>query len=107
MNLGATERALLNVITHGDWTSTADASQAVVTRLNETGHTLPLATAPPWFGLSEASQRLERFGLAEIDPGVAEFLRPGEPAPTGQKLLLRITEDGVHFLSEPKSELDS
>ncbi len=73
---------------------TERVSEATVARLRERGGSFSLHTTPPWFGLAPEYRRLEDLGLVEIDPGMAPFVAPGEPAPTMDRLYLRLTDAG-------------
>lgn len=87
-------RALSELTGQQQFTDTESASKRVVELLREAGGSFTIYTTPPWFGLRDAVEGLEEAGLAKIDPGIAEFVAPGQPAPTVGRLFLDLTDDG-------------
>ena len=53
----------------------------------------------PWYGLSSELRELEDLGLIDVDPGIAEFVPPGGPAPIARHFFVGLTDEGVKAIA--------
>jgi len=108
LELNDVERAVLKAVgelsSEERWTDTEQASVRVIEILKAESMSFTIFTTPPWFGLQDECLHLEGLGLLKIDPGMASYVRPGEPAPTADRLFLCVTDTGRDVMLDSTSE---
>jgi hypothetical protein len=75
-------------------------AQRVLEQIDDPSVTLASGRADLYFGMRAELTRLEELGLIDIDPGMAEFVPRGAPAPTQDSLGFRLTPAGERVIEE-------
>lgn len=88
--------ALLRVLASSSrdapFVGTRQAADNVIEHFRATGNSFSLVGGSPWFGLSDAAHELQDLNLIDVDPGMASFVRPGDPAPTPDQFFLATSQ---------------
>lgn len=54
----------------------------------------------PWWGTYPYAHELERRGLLDVDPGMAELRSPEQPIPSAEEYWLELTDAGRDVLAK-------
>ncbi|GAA1778938.1 hypothetical protein GCM10009795_026290 [Nocardioides hankookensis] len=98
-------QAVLDLQGDGDesWPSTEAAGLRLLEIYKARGGGHSWMSSPPWHGTSPMADDLRSLGLVELDVGMAEFRRPGDPANSPKMYWLGLTDEGRRVLADRDS----
>lgn len=103
LGLLSSDSTTLGIIeTHGSdgVIGTEALAHATYEAAKDAGTNATFYATPPWFGREPELRRLERLGLIEIDPGMAQAVPAGSAASSAGEYAVIVTDSGRALIAE-------